>query len=157
MSNSSSSASSTEASLNALLRERIEMVLKAGELESFAAEQARTCKLTQVNVKGITLINTNGEDEPETKAGRGSTAATVIETVVEPSCCNLSGNAHGGYLAWLVDHCSSTPIFCLWSNSAEGESRWVTSGVSTNINMYYISAAPVSRTTSSFDIGWLAP
>lgn len=37
-------------------------------------------------------------------------------------------NAHGGFLAWLIDHCSSLSIFCLSSGD-----RWLTSGVSTNI------------------------
>ena len=114
------------------------MVLEAGKYDSFAAEQARSCKLTQVNVTNIDLVIL-GDDEPDTAPSRSSTAQTVIETTVDASCCNLSGNAHGGYLAWLVDHCSSTPIFCLWN-----QGRWTTSGVSTNINMFYISAAPVS-------------
>lgn len=122
------------------------MVLKAGEHDSFGAEQARTCKLIKVNVSGIKLVGEQDGEEPDTQAGRGSTAETVIETTVDAGCCNLSANAHGGYLAWLVDHCSSTPIFCLWNST---DARWITSGVSTNINMYYISAAPVSVLSDS--------
>lgn len=47
-------------------------------------------------------------------------------------------NAHGGFLAYAVDVISSLPLLCL-----SGHERWSSSGVSTNINMYYISAAPV--------------
>lgn len=59
---------------------------------------------------------------------------------VTPSCCNIRGNAHGGFLAWLVDQCSSLSLLAL---SGPGE-RWVSSGVSTNLNVYYISGAPAS-------------
>lgn len=28
-------------------------------------------------------------------------------------CCNFSDNAHGGFLAWLIDVCSSMPLVLL--------------------------------------------
>lgn len=58
---------------------------------------------------------------------------------VDETCCNPSGNAHGGFFAWLVDHCSSLAVLAL---SGPG-GKWVTSGVSTNLQLYYTGAAPV--------------
>lgn len=55
--------------------------------------------------------------------------------------CNVSGNLHGGCGAWLVDHCSSLALLAL---SGGDEERWTTSGVSTNLNLNYLKAAPVS-------------
>lgn len=144
--------------IHELLHTKVDLVLRAGESHSFASEQAKRCVLKDIKVTGVKLDET-GDD---TTAGRGSTAQTIIEFEVDDSCCNIAGklatlqqfdrlrcldaltvrytgNAHGGFLTWLVDHCSSTPIFCLQSNG-----RWTTSGVSTNINTFYIGAAPVS-------------
>jgi acyl-coenzyme A thioesterase 13 len=58
--------------------------------------------------------------------------------------CNVSGNLHGGCGAWLVDHCSSLALLAL---SGGDEQRWTTSGVSTNLNLNYLKAAPVSLTS----------
>ncbi|ORY90884.1 acyl-coenzyme A thioesterase [Leucosporidium creatinivorum] len=115
-----------------ILRDRCERVLNMGH-HGFGAEQAKRCRLADIEVEGVKLAG-DGETVPE----RGATATTTVELEVDESCCNISGNAHGGFLAWLIDHCSSLSIFCL-----SAPDRWTTSGVSTNINTFYISAAPL--------------
>lgn len=79
---------------------------------------------------------------------RNATATTTVDLEIDESCCNISGellahripsaeltrsatgNAHGGFIAWLIDHASSLSLFCL-----AREDAWITSGVSTNINV----------------------
>lgn len=37
----------------------------------------------------------------------------VMELEVGDNDCNVSGNAHGGFLAWLIDMASSMPLLAL--------------------------------------------
>lgn len=52
--------------------------------------------------------------------------------------CNPTMNAHGGFIAWLVDVCSSLPVLAC---STQG--RWATAGVSTSIHTQYLHAIPL--------------
>ncbi|KAM0751617.1 acyl-coenzyme A thioesterase [Meredithblackwellia eburnea MCA 4105] len=125
--------SSTQKEIKKRVEARINGVLKAQDKWGFGASQARNIKLTSVELDGVEL-----HGDGDTIAKRGANATVVVATVIDESCCNISGNAHGGYLAWLVDVASSLPVLAL-----SGPDSWITSGVSTNINMYYIAAAPV--------------
>lgn len=51
---------------------------------------------------------------------------------------NLGLNLHGGVVAYLIDMASSLPLICL-----SGHGRWPSSGVSTQLNIYYLAAAPL--------------
>ncbi|BGP22073.1 hypothetical protein JCM10295v2_000950 [Rhodotorula toruloides] len=125
--------SSSQAKVDALVRERLQLVLEAGVF-GFASAQAAQVRLGEVDVKGVEL-----DGEEDTKPTRSATATVTCHLTVDESCCNIARNAHGGFLAWLVDHCSSLGLLAL---SGPGD-RWTTSGVSTNLNLYYIGAAPV--------------
>ncbi|SCV72423.1 BQ2448_3960 [Microbotryum intermedium] len=129
-------SSSSQAKVLSIIRGRCETVLQAGTSEpGFGWQQALACRLGHVEVDGVDLVE--GEDEEDTAPRKGAQALTTVELKVEDGMCNLSGNAHGGFLAWLIDHCSSLSLIAL-----AGHGRWATSGVSTNLNINYISAAP---------------
>lgn len=130
--------------IHQLLFDRCERMLHLDNDVGFGYEQAKTCTLKSVEVEGVDLV---GEDDTvrgtqhlvlllfklmivlHQAPQRGAQAITTVETVVDQSCCNPMSNAHGGYLAWLIDHCSSLSLIAL-----AGNGRWLTSGVSTNIN-----------------------
>ncbi|BGP13184.1 hypothetical protein JCM10213_000236 [Rhodosporidiobolus nylandii] len=115
-----------------LVRGRLERILSWPG--GFAAQQARLIKLGKVDLEGVEL------DGPEdTKPTRGAQATVECLLTVDESCCNPSNNAHGGFLAWLIDHCSSLSLLAL----SGPDERWITSGVSTNLSVSYIGAAPV--------------
>ncbi|KAM0792827.1 hypothetical protein ACM66B_002593 [Microbotryomycetes sp. NB124-2] len=137
-----------------VLWDKLERVLEAGH-HSYSGYAAQQCKLADVIVENVTQ-----DEHGDLVSKRGSKATTVINIDVDESMCNIAGNAHGGFLAWLIDHTSSTAIFCLATAD-----RWITSGVSSNINTYYISAAPagtplrvvstvvqIGRTTATVDV-----
>ncbi|BGP53243.1 hypothetical protein JCM8202v2_000802 [Rhodotorula sphaerocarpa] len=94
-------------------------------------------------------ISAAGYRSSSQKPTRGAQATVTCHLEVTPSCCNIRGNAHGGFLAWLVDQCSSLSLLAL---SGPGE-RWVSSGVSTNLNVYYISGAPATFAAEGFTEG----
>ncbi|SCZ92329.1 BZ3500_MvSof-1268-A1-R1_Chr5-2g07787 [Microbotryum saponariae] len=158
---SSSSTSATQAKVLSIIRQRCETVLQAGTSEpGFGWQQAASCRLGDVQVSGVDLAE---DDEEDTAPRKGAQALTTVELEVDDGMCNLSGNAvsiiailcnvlltirgtaqtsivflqHGGFLAWLIDHCSSLSLIAL-----AGHGRWATSGVSTNLTVNYISAAP---------------
>ncbi|SGY69590.1 BQ5605_C004g03035 [Microbotryum silenes-dioicae] len=134
-SSSSSSTSATQAKVLSIIRQRCETVLQAGTSEpGFGWQQAASCRLGDVQVSGVDLAE---DDEEDTAPRKGAQALTTVELEVDDGMCNLSGNAHGGFLAWLIDHCSSLSLIAL-----AGHGRWATSGVSTNLTVNYISAAP---------------
>ncbi|GAA5978979.1 hypothetical protein JCM10908_002756 [Rhodotorula pacifica] len=116
-----------------LVEKRSRLVLDMAK-NSFAGDIAATIKLGKLELSGIEL-----DGENDTKPTRSAQATITCHLEVTPACCNIRGNAHGGFLAWLVDQCSSLSLLAL---SGPGE-RWVSSGVSTNLNVNYISAAPV--------------
>ncbi|GAA5826248.1 hypothetical protein JCM11251_007224 [Rhodosporidiobolus azoricus] len=128
--------SSTTQKVNDLVRVRLERALEASE-GGFASEQARLIRLHSVQLDGVEL-----DGEEDTKPKRGAQAEVICSLTVDNSCCNPSGNAHGGFLAWLIDHCSSLSLVAL---SGPGL-KWVTSGVSTNLSVYYVGAAPTGST-----------
>ncbi|GAA5991096.1 hypothetical protein JCM11641_004431 [Rhodosporidiobolus odoratus] len=115
-----------------LVRERLERMLNFSG--GFGANQVERLVLGKVDLEGVEL---DGEDD--TKPTRGAQAVVECLLTVAESCCNQSQNAHGGFLAFLIDHCSSLALLAL---SGPGE-RWITSGVSTNLNIFYIGAAPI--------------
>ncbi|GAA6020186.1 hypothetical protein JCM8202_002568 [Rhodotorula sphaerocarpa] len=123
---------SQPARVQELVRRRLDFVLGLAK-NSFAGQEAARIRLGDVKLTGIEL-----DGEEDTKPTRGAQATVTCHLEVTPSCCNIRGNAHGGFLAWLVDQCSSLSLLAL---SGPGE-RWVSSGVSTNLNVYYISGAP---------------
>ncbi|KAL8291790.1 hypothetical protein RQP46_002048 [Phenoliferia psychrophenolica] len=116
------------------VRARIEhiMIPTEGDL-GFGAAQASHLQLADVRIEGVKL---HGEED--TICGKEAKSVVVIKLVIDEGCCNMSGNAHGGYLAWLIDVCSSMAVLAL-----SGPDTWVTSGVSSNINVYYLAAAPL--------------
>ncbi|GAA5996981.1 PaaI family thioesterase [Rhodotorula paludigena] len=116
-----------------LVRNRLELCLVLGD-SGFAVEQSHLVQLGEVELDGVEL---DGHDN--TKPTRSASATVTCYLTVDETCCNPSGNAHGGFFAWLVDHCSSLAVLAL---SGPGE-KWVTSGVSTNLQLYYTGAAPV--------------
>ncbi|POY73568.1 hypothetical protein BMF94_3506 [Rhodotorula taiwanensis] len=125
--------SSDQHRVDEIVRKKLEFVLSlAGG--SFAGDIAKRITLGDVHLSGIQL-----EGSDDTKPDRGAQAVVTCHLTVEKDCCNIRGNAHGGMLAWLVDQCSSLSLLAL---SGPGE-RWISSGVSTNLNVNYISAAPV--------------
>ncbi|GAA5857611.1 hypothetical protein JCM8547_004295 [Rhodosporidiobolus lusitaniae] len=119
--------------VHSLVRNRLERMLDH-TMGGFGEHQAHLIRLSSLKLEGIEL---DGEDD--TKPTKGAQAVVECSLTVDESCCNPSGNAHGGFLAWLIDHCSSLSLLAL---SGPGE-KWVTSGVSTNLNVYYVGAAPV--------------
>ncbi|GAA6057706.1 hypothetical protein JCM3770_002654 [Rhodotorula araucariae] len=116
-----------------LVRARLERTLASGH-HGFAVEQSKLVSLGDVDIDGVEL-----DPAGDTKPSRSSRATVTCHLTVTEACCNPSGNAHGGFFAWLVDHCSSLALLAL---SGPGD-RWVTSGVTTNLQLYYIGAAPV--------------
>lgn len=126
----------TESSkVNELIRERLQNVLIAQTTAGFAKELVSGIELGDVQVEGVELTSDHGHED--TAPGRYAKATVTHYFTVTEDCCNLGGSAHGGFLAWLVDVCSSEPLLAL-----SGHGRWNTSGVSSNISMYYISGAP---------------
>ncbi|GAA6029914.1 hypothetical protein JCM8097_009167 [Rhodosporidiobolus ruineniae] len=119
-----------------LVRQRLQNSFGAHD-HGFASGQAQLVRLGDVHLQGVEL---DGEDD--TKPTRGAQAVVECFLTVDDTCCNPSSNAHGGFLAWLVDHCSSLSLLAL---SGPGE-KWVTSGVSTHLQLFYIGAAPVGTT-----------
>ncbi|TNY18149.1 acyl-coenzyme A thioesterase [Rhodotorula diobovata] len=118
-----------------LVRARLERSLNF-DYGGFAADQAKLISLGDVVLDGVHL---DGDDD--TKPSRGATATVTCHLTVSESCCNPSGNAHGGFLAWLVDHCSSLVLLAL---SGPGD-KWLTSGVSTQLQLFYVGAAPIGN------------
>ncbi|GAA6015659.1 hypothetical protein JCM10207_008163 [Rhodosporidiobolus poonsookiae] len=116
-----------------IVRDRLEsgLAFKGG----FGEHHSGLVRLGKVELDGVEL---DGDDD--TKAVRGAQAVVECLLMVAESCCNYTGNAHGGFLAWLIDHCSSLSLIALATGG-----RWVTSGVSTNLNISFIAAAPVGR------------
>ncbi|GAA5912044.1 hypothetical protein JCM6882_002015 [Rhodosporidiobolus microsporus] len=129
-------AQSTTNKVHDLVRARLVRALESSE-GGYSAEQAKLVRLGKVEVEGVEL---DGEDD--TKPKRGAQAVVECFLTVDESCCNPSGNAHGGFLAWLIDHCSS---LCLAALAGPGL-KWVTTGVSTNLSIYYVGAAPAGST-----------
>ncbi|GAA5860387.1 hypothetical protein JCM3774_000402 [Rhodotorula dairenensis] len=127
------STSAAEKRVQDIVRHRSLLVLDMAK-QSFAGDIAAQIKLGNLELSGIEL-----DGEKDTKPTRSAQATITCHLEVTPACCNIRGNAHGGFLAWLVDQCSSLSLLAL---SGPGE-RWVSSGVSTNLNVNYISAAPV--------------
>ncbi|KAG0655952.1 hypothetical protein C6P46_000534 [Rhodotorula mucilaginosa] len=131
----------TATSTSAAYQERVHEIVRQKSLlvlgmakQSFAGDIAAQIRLGQLELSGIEL-----DGENDTKPTRSAQATITCHLEVTPACCNIRGNAHGGFLAWLVDQCSSLSLLAL---SGPGE-RWISSGVSTNLNVNYISAAPV--------------
>jgi hypothetical protein len=94
-----------------ILQERCERVLNMGH-HGFGAEQAKRCRLSAIEVDGITLgedgdtvsaeLGAELEQEESGKWGdadagdaqipaRGASATTVVDMEVDESCCNISG------------------------------------------------------------------
>lgn len=153
-----------QARIHEIVRQKSLLVLGMAK-QSFAGDIAAQIRLGQLELSGIELDGENdtvsrAEEIPFPGEGEGSSlsrpadlarlhpqkptrsaqATITCHLEVTPACCNIRGNAHGGFLAWLVDQCSSLSLLAL---SGPGE-RWISSGVSTNLNVNYISAAPVS-------------
>ena len=161
-----STSTADQERVHEIVRQKSLLVLGMAK-QSFAGDIAAQIRLGQLELSGIELDGENdtvsvglrgrrgsssgGEDgthvlRPLTvpvhpqKPTRSAQATITCHLEVTPACCNIRGNAHGGFLAWLVDQCSSLSLLAL---SGPGE-RWISSGVSTNLNVNYISAAPVS-------------
>ncbi|GAA5886708.1 hypothetical protein JCM5296_006377 [Sporobolomyces johnsonii] len=123
---------STQHRVDELVRKRLQLALEAME-RGFCADIAKRISLREISVQGVEL---DGQDD--TRPTRSATATVVCELDVDESMCNIAGNCHGGCIAWIVDHCSSLALLAL-----SGNGRWTTSGVSTNLNISYIAAAPL--------------
>ncbi|GAA5936779.1 hypothetical protein JCM3775_002701 [Rhodotorula graminis] len=126
-------SSSQDPRILSLVRARLERSLHA-DYGGFASDQAQLISLGDVQLDGVQL---DGDDD--TQPTRGATATVTCHLTVTEACCNPSSNAHGGFLAWLVDHCSSLVLLAL---AGPGD-RWVTSGVSNQLQLFYVGAAPI--------------
>lgn len=146
--------------INKLIRSRLQRTLDSLSSAGFSRAIAKRIVLDQVKVTGVEL---DGKEDtvrsspfpprirkelnlplaPETfqKPTRSAQSLVSCLVTVEQDMCNVAGNLHGGCGAWLVDHCSSLALLAL---SGGDEGRWTTSGVSTNLNLNYLKAAPVS-------------
>ncbi|GAA5975844.1 hypothetical protein JCM5350_000754 [Sporobolomyces pararoseus] len=128
--------SATEERVNNLIRKRLQRTLDSLSSAGFSRAIAKRITLDQVRVTGVELDGKDGDTKPTRSAK--STVSCLVK--VEQDMCNVSGNLHGGCGAWLVDHCSSLALLAL---SGGDEERWTTSGVSTNLNLNYLKAAPL--------------
>ncbi|GAA5857022.1 hypothetical protein JCM5353_004977 [Sporobolomyces roseus] len=123
--------------INKLVRNRLQRTLESLSSAGFSRAIAKRILLDGVNVSGVIM---DGEEDTKPTKTAQSTVSCLIP--VSQDMCNVAGNLHGGCGAWLVDHCSSLALLAL-SGGDEGEQRWTTSGVSTNLNLNYMKAAPL--------------
>ncbi|GAA5894759.1 PaaI family thioesterase [Sporobolomyces salmoneus] len=126
--------SASEEKINKLIRKRLQRTLDSLSSAGFSRAIAKRIQLDTIRVTGVELDGTDGDTKP-TRSAQSSVSCLVK---VEQDMCNVSGNLHGGCGAWLVDHCSSLALLAL-----SGDGRWETSGVSTNLNLNYLKAAPL--------------
>ncbi|GAA6025040.1 hypothetical protein JCM11491_002002 [Sporobolomyces phaffii] len=131
-------ASSPQDKVNKVVRKRLQRTLDSLSSAGFSRAIAKRIHLDQVDVSGVEL---DGPDD--TKPTRSAQSVVSCTVTVEQDMCNVSGNLHGGCGAWLVDHCSSLALLAL---SGGDDHRWTTSGVSTNLNLNYVKAAPLGTT-----------
>ncbi|GAA5924089.1 PaaI family thioesterase [Sporobolomyces koalae] len=121
--------------INSVIHTRLQGWLESISSTGFAREISERLSLDTVDVTGVELIG----QENQTRATRTAQSTVTLSITVTEDMCNPLGNLHGGCGAWLVDHCSS---FALLALAGDGE-RWTTSGVSTNLNLNYLKAAPI--------------
>ncbi|GAA5825270.1 hypothetical protein JCM10212_005677 [Sporobolomyces blumeae] len=114
------------------LRNRLEACLEAIASSGFASDIAKRIRIADISVDGVDL-----DEAGETRPLRSAQSTVACEIRVEDDMVNMAGNLHGGCGAWLVDVCSSLALLAL-----SGNARWTTSGVSTNLNLSYLVAAP---------------
>ncbi|GAA5873352.1 hypothetical protein JCM16303_001098 [Sporobolomyces ruberrimus] len=121
--------------INKLIRSRLQRTLDSLSSAGFSRAIAKRIVLDEVKVTGVEL-----DGKEDTKPTRSAQSTVSCLVTVEQDMCNVAGNLHGGCGAWLVDHCSSLALLAL---SGGDEGRWTTSGVSTNLNLNYLKAAPL--------------
>lgn len=141
------------AKVDKIVRDRLDasMIKLRRRGPHFATEVSELLQLREASYEGIELH----EDGIQTIPSRTAKATVIISVIVEQRCCNFSDNAHGGFLAYLIDICSSMPLILL-----SGPTMWHTAGrkpnpleplsrvdfpagVSANINVNYLAAIPV--------------
>ncbi|GAA5832906.1 hypothetical protein JCM3766R1_007087 [Sporobolomyces carnicolor] len=132
--------------VNRLIRDRLQRTLDSLSSAGFSRQIAKRIRLDKVQVTGVELDGADGDTKPT----RSAQSTVSCRVKVEQDMCNVAGNLHGGCGAWLVDHCSSLALLAL---SGGDEQRWTTSGVSTNLNLNYLKAAPELTADRVFQLG----
>ncbi|OZJ06771.1 hypothetical protein BZG36_00385 [Bifiguratus adelaidae] len=73
---------------------------------------------------------------PRLSIASASQGRVVFELIVEDADCNILGNAHGGFMATLVDICSTLAMY------SANSKYFQTGGVSVDLHTTYVNAAP---------------
>ncbi|KAI5481038.1 hypothetical protein MNV49_006224 [Pseudohyphozyma bogoriensis] len=127
-------SSSDADTIKELVEGRAAAVLSLAANEGyFGEQQGADLELEAVEFTELTL----SPDGEQTIPSRDATATVIVTTPIQKHACNHSHNAHGGYMAWLIDWCSSMPLVVL-----QGADSWRTAGVTTSLTIFYHRAAP---------------
>lgn len=124
--------------IEAVFRRRCSVMMLAFADGGFGSVEIPRLRVTDIVFSGCQWDEANIDDD-KVSVGRNAACEIIVDLEVERSNLNWGGNLHGGCTAWLIDICTTLPIFCL-----QGNRRWSTSGVTTSLAVHYLAAAPVS-------------